>query len=120
MALFHCHDTATVRIQHQWLTCKLQNGINYYLKNYHSRIIIKNLTKCNILSIFAFKNYGKFADRKLKNLCPHNPWPQQFQSLASRGSALEKSVLGLGLGFVFESLVLVLASNVVSLTPLLI
>ena len=31
-------------------------------------------------------------------LCPW-PWPRAFLSLASRGSVLEKAVLGLGLGF---------------------
>ena len=38
-------------------------------KNYYFRIIIKNLTKCNILSTFTFKNFEKFADRNLEILC---------------------------------------------------
>ena len=61
------------------------------LKHYYFRIIIKNLTKCNILSTFALKNYVKFTDHNLGKLCP--------QSFTSRGSVLEKLVLGLGLGF---------------------
>ena len=32
-------------------------------------IIIKNLTKCNILKTFALKNDRKFADRNLGKLC---------------------------------------------------
>ena len=81
-------------------------------KNYYFRIIIKNFKKCNILNIFAFKNYGKFADNNLEKLCPRSlnstipvfglegvsprkvgPWPRIF----------------------FESLAL--ASKVVSSTP---
>ena len=57
-------------------------------KKYYFRIIIKNLTKCNILSTFAFKNYGKFTQYNLEKLCP---W-----FLASKERVLEKSVLGLG------------------------
>ena len=45
------------------------------IKKYYFRIIIKNLTKCNILSTFAQKNYGKFTGYNLEKLCP--------QSLAS-------------------------------------
>ena len=82
------------------------------LTNNFFRIIIKNLTKCNILSTFAFKNYGKSTNHKLEKLCPRSwPLPQLFLSLASRGSVLEKSVLGLRL--FFESL----ASKVVYFTP---
>ena len=42
------------------------------LKNYYFRIIIKNETKSSILSIFAFKNYGKFTDHNLEKLCPRS------------------------------------------------
>ena len=41
------------------------------------------------------------------------PWPRLFQSLASRGSVLGKSVFGHGLGSFFVSL----ASRLVSSTP---
>ena len=107
MALFHYHDIATARNQHQLREpAKLLNDIHYYFKkllfsNYH-----QNLTKCNILSNFAFKNYGKFSYYNVEKLCP---W-----FLASRRSVLEKAVLwleffldlGLDLGLegsVFES-----------------
>ena len=39
-------------------------------KNYYFRIMIQNLTKCNILSTFGLKNYGKFTDHNLGKLCP--------------------------------------------------
>ena len=42
------------------------------LKNYYFRIIIKNLTKCNILSTFALKNYRKFIDYNLEKLSPRS------------------------------------------------
>ena len=42
------------------------------LKNYYFRMIIKNLTKCNILKTFALKNNGKFADHNLEKLCPRS------------------------------------------------
>ena len=67
------------------------------LKNYYFPIIIKNLAKCNILSTFALKNYGKFTPHNLEKLCPRclastisvlglegvcslkvSPWPQIF------------------------------------------
>ena len=51
MALFHCHNTFTIRNQHcQLLRCELQNDIHHYFKNYHFQITIKNLTKCNTAS----------------------------------------------------------------------
>ena len=62
-----------------------------FKKNYYFRIIIKNLTKCNILNTLAFKHYGKFADHNLEKFCPRS------LALASRGSVLKKSVPGLGL-----------------------
>ena len=40
------------------------------LKSYYFRIIIKNLTKGNILSTFALKHYGKFTNHNLEKLCP--------------------------------------------------
>ena len=77
-------------------------------RNYCCRIITKNLTKCNILKTFALKNNGKFADHNLEKLWPRSlalayRAPRPFLSLASRGSVLEKSVLGLGLGFFSSS-----------------
>ena len=42
------------------------------LKNYYFGIIIKNLTKCNILSTFELKNYGKITDHDLEKLCPRS------------------------------------------------
>ena len=35
----------------------------------------------------------------LETTCALCPWPRAFLSLASRGSVLERSVLGLGIGF---------------------
>ena len=70
------------------------------LKNYCFRIIIKNLTKRNILSTFALKNNGKFTNQNLEKVCLWFwPRPRPFLSLASRRSVLKKSVLGPGLGF---------------------
>ena len=67
------------------------------LKNYYFRIIIKNLTKCNILSTFALKNYGKFTDYNLEKLCPRS------SALSNPVLGLERvcprKVLGFGLGF---------------------
>ena len=34
------------------------------------RIIIKNLSKCNILNTFALKNNRRFAEHNFKKLCP--------------------------------------------------
>ena len=69
------------------------------LKNYYLRIIIKNLKKCNILSIFAFTNYGKFAANNLEKLCP--------RSLALASTipviGLEKLAHGLDLRFFLSS-----------------
>ena len=69
-------------------------------RKYCFQIIIKNLTKCNILKTLALKNNGKFAEHNEKN-CVLGPWPwsRAFLLLASRGFVLEKSVLGLVLGF---------------------
>ena len=72
------------------------------------KVTIKKFTKCNISNNCALKNNGKFTDYNLKKLYP---W-----FLALRESVYEKSVLGLGLGFFFESL----ASKVGSWTPPLI
>ena len=44
-----------------------------------------------LLNTFALKNYGKFADHNLENLCP--------RSLASTIPVHENSVLNLGLRF---------------------
>ena len=38
-------------------------------RNYYFRISLKNLTKCNILKTFAFKNNEKFADHDLQKIC---------------------------------------------------
>ena len=77
---------------------------------------MKNLTKCNIVSTFALKNYGKDSYHKIrKNVLSvlSWPWPRLFLSLATRGLFSKHRSLAL---FFFESL----ASNVVSLTPPLI
>ena len=50
---------------------------------------MKNLTKCDILNTFALKNNENLPIIIFEKLCP---W---FLALASRGSVLEKSVLGL-------------------------
>ena len=42
------------------------------LKSYYFQLIIKNLTKCNILSTFALKNHGKFTGHNLEKLCPRS------------------------------------------------
>ena len=98
MALFHYHDTATVQNQHQLLTCKTSKWHSIlFFKNYFFRIIIKKVTKRNILSSFAFKNYGKFTDYNLEKLCPCFLALASIIHLASRGSVLEKLVLGHGL-----------------------
>ena len=47
------------------------------LKKYYFRTIIKNLTKCIILSTFALRNYGKFVNHVLEKLYP------RFLALAS-------------------------------------
>ena len=38
-------------------------------RNYYFRISIKNLTKCNSLKTFAFKNNEKFVDHNLEKFC---------------------------------------------------
>ena len=38
-------------------------------RNCYFRIVIKNVTKCNIFKIFALKNNGKFANQNFKKLC---------------------------------------------------
>ena len=68
------------------------------LKNYYFRIIIKNLTKCNILSTLALKNFGKFTYHNLGKLCPRSLASTIFV-LGLERAVLEKSVLSLGLGF---------------------
>ena len=73
MALFHYYDTATVRNQHQLLTFKTSKYPSLLLKKtIIFRIIIKNLTKCNTLSTFELKTYGKFTDHNLEKLCPRS------------------------------------------------
>ena len=76
-------------------------------KKYYFRIIIKIFTKCNILSTFAHKNYGKFAYHNLEKLCSR---PLVLAStipvIGLERSVHEKLVLDLGLGFFFESLAL--------------
>ena len=61
------------------------------------------------------ENNGKFVNHKLENyvLGPWL-WPRPFPFLASRGSVVEKSVLGLSLGFFFLGFS-ALAPNVVFL-----
>ena len=89
----------TVRNQPQLLMHKFQNGFHNYsiFKKLLFRIIIKNLTKCNILSTFAFKHYGKFADYNSEKIFSQSlASTLTILSLASRGSVLEKAVLGLG------------------------
>ena len=55
------------------------------------RIILKNLTKSNILNTLVLKKYEKFANNNLED----GPWPRGFLSLAWRRFVLKKSVLGL-------------------------
>ena len=38
MALFHYYDTATVRNQHQLLTCQFKMAVVIILKNYYFRM----------------------------------------------------------------------------------
>ena len=59
---------------------------------------MKNLTKCNVLNTFALKNNEKFAHHSLEKMCP---WflASTIPVLGARMSVLEKSVVGLGLGF---------------------
>ena len=61
MALFHYYDIATVQNQHQLLTCQTSKRQSLLFKKNYFRIFMKNVTKCNILSTFAFKNYEKFT-----------------------------------------------------------
>ena len=111
MALFRYYDIATVRNQHQLLTCKIQHGGCYYFKSYYFRIIIKHLTKCNIFCTFAFKNYEKFTDHTLKKLCFRflastfpvvgfervcpkkvGPWPRILESLALASNVVSSTL----------------------------
>ena len=67
-------------------------------KNYYFRIIIKNLTKCNILNTFAFKNYGKFANHVLEScILGLWLWPRPFLCLASEGLSSKSRFLVLAL-----------------------
>ena len=68
------------------------------LKNYYFWIIIKNLTKCNISSTFAPKNFGKSTYHNLGKLCPRS-LASTISVLGLERAVLEKSVLSLGLGF---------------------
>ena len=111
MALFHYRNTVTVGNQNHLLRCKTSK----WHKNYYFQIIVK--TKCNILSIFAFKNYENFTHHNLEKLCPW-PWPRPFLSLVSRGSILKKSIFGLDLGL--ELFSESLAWKAVSWTPTLV
>ena len=49
--------------------CALDSTSVISSKNCYFQIIIKNLTKCNIFSTFAFKNYRKFTNHNLEKLC---------------------------------------------------
>ena len=76
------------------------------------RIVIKNLTKCNILSTFALKKCGKSTNHYLEKLCS--------RSLASTISVLDLErvclrKVGPWPRILYESLAL--ASNVLSPTP---
>ena len=94
--------------------CKTLKQQSLFLETYYFQIIIKNLTKSNILKAFAPNNKGKFADHDLEKLCS--------RSLASTIPVLDLEkvcpwtvcpclcldffrVLGLGLkGWVLESI----------------
>ena len=88
------------------------------LNNYYFRIIITNLTKCNVSSTFALQNYEKFTDYNSEKL------RLRFLALVStilvfglKRVCPQKSVLGLE--FFFELLALALTSKVVpSTSPL--
>ena len=75
-------------------------------KNWYFRLIIKNLTKCNILKTFALKNYGNFADHNLEKYVflvvglDHSClWPRE--GLFSKSLSLASDFFRiLGLGFV--------------------
>ena len=69
----------------------------YYFK-YSSHFFYKPISSKICLSTFSFKTYGIFAKHNSENLCPWS-WPRPFLPLASIGSVLEKSVLGLGFLF---------------------
>ena len=43
--------------------------MTFIFRSYYFPIIMKNLSKCNILKTFALKNNGKFADHNLELLC---------------------------------------------------
>ena len=72
MTLFQYFDTATMRNQHQLLMCKTSKWQSLLFKKIFFRIIIQHLTKCNILSTFALKNYRKFFEHNLEKLCPQS------------------------------------------------
>ena len=74
------------------------------------RIIIKNLTKFNVLNIFAFKKFGKFTDHNLEKLRPC--WSLAL-TIAILGLKIVSSKSWFLVLDFFESL----ASNVVSSTP---
>ena len=86
MAFFDGHDTAAVGNQRYLI----------HFKNYYFQIIIKNLTQCNTLNIFAFSKYGKLANHNSKEIvslvlgfgidhcCP---WPSKDLSSKSRSLA---------------------------------
>ena len=69
------------------LTYKTSN----VFRNYNFRIVTKNLTKCNILKIFAFKNDGKLVNRR------KIVFIETFKKLCSRFLALVSSIPVLGL-----------------------
>ena len=87
----------------------------FIFRNYYFRIILINLTKCNILKTFELKNNGKYTYHNLEKLCPwfllglDHSWHWSWESLSSKSRLLAL--------YFFEFLAL--ASKVVSSTPLL-
>ena len=108
MALFHYYGAKSTS------AVNFKMAVVIILKNYYFRIIIKSLTKCNVLSTFTLKNYGKFTDHNLEKLCPRSLALASIIAVLSFERVCPRKV-GPLLRIFFKSLVL--ASNVVSSTP---
>ena len=71
--LFHHGFTTTIPLQYvinnSCIRVNFENCLQYSAFQKLLFSIIKNLTKYNILSTFAFKNYRKFVNHNLEKLC---------------------------------------------------
>ena len=72
MALFHYYDTATVRTQHQLLTCKASKWHSLLFQKTTIFELSAKLNEMQYLELFRVKNFGKFTNYNFEKLFPRS------------------------------------------------